>query len=132
MRNQTMQLVASGMVAMLVVVSAVAAPAIPPEAKALIRQVHSSASAKDFAALKPLMAKEFTWSFGGDSDSSQAIAAWRKDPQYLKDLSRVTGLRCAYTDEEYIECPANAGTAFRAGFKRLPEGWRMVYFVAGD
>jgi ketosteroid isomerase-like protein len=112
--------------------ASVAAPAIPPEAKALIRHVHSAASSKDFAALKSLMAKEFTWSFGGDSDASQAIAEWRKDTKYLRTLSHVTSLRCAYISEEYIECPANASTEFRAGFKRMPEGWRMAYFVAGD
>jgi len=127
-----MHLAASGVFAALFAASAAAAPVMPPEAKAVIRQVHSAASAKDFAALKSLMASEFSWSFGGDADSSQAIAAWRKDPQYLKNLSRVTGLPCAYIDKEYIECPANASMAFRAGFKRLPEGWRMVYFVEGD
>jgi hypothetical protein len=120
------------MLAMLIAASAIAKPVIPVKAKALISKVHVSASRKDFTALEQLMAKEFTWSFGGDGDSSQAIAAWREDPQYLKNLTRVTSLRCAYIDKEYIQCPANAGMAFRAGFKRLPEGWRMVYFVAGD
>ena len=106
---------------------------IPPEAVTLIQRVHSAASAKDYSYLKSVMANDFAWSFGADENtSSGAIAAWRHDPTYLKQLEQVTGQPCARTPEAYIECPMNAGANYRAGFKLLSSGWRMVYFVAGD
>jgi len=33
---------------------------------------------------------------------------------------------------ETLECPANAGIGWRAGFQTSPSGWRFAYFVAGD
>jgi len=106
---------------------------IPPEAIMLIEQVHSAAYAKNYTFLKSVMTNDFTWSFGADKNtSSRAIEAWRVDPTYLKRLEQATGQQCARTPEDYIECPKNAGMDYRAGFKRLPDGWRMVYFVAGD
>ncbi len=78
------------------------------------------------------MAKDFLWSFGGDGSASQAIEAWRNDPEYLKNLSRITIMKCSYTKAKCVTCPANAGTGYRAAFKKLPEGWRMISFVAGD
>lgn len=109
-----------------------AASAIPQQAAALIGKVNLAAAAKDFPALRRLMIKEFTWSMGGDADADQAIDAWRSDPTYLIDLQRVTGLGCASAEDKSVECPANAGMDFRAGFELTTEGWRMVYFVEGD
>jgi hypothetical protein len=111
--------------------SAPASRTVPPGALALIRQVHAAAVAHDYAALEKVMIKDFIWSFGGDNDAAQALAAWRENSKYLQQLGRVTGQKCAY-EAEYVECPANAGTDYRAGFKASPDGWRMEYFVAGD
>ena len=106
---------------------------IPSEAVTLIERIHSAASAKNYGYLKSVMANDFTWSFGADDNtSSGAIEAWRRNPTYLKRLEHVTSQQCARTPEDYVECPINAGTNYRAGFKRLQNGWRMVYFVAGD
>ena len=105
---------------------------VPPQAQSVINKVHAAAAARDFSALNRLMTKDFTWSFGGDGDSSQALAAWREDPTYLKNLHRVTGRKCEYTADNYVECPIGVGTGYRAGFKNAGNGWLMVYFVAGD
>jgi hypothetical protein len=105
---------------------------IPVDALALLKKVHLHATAKDFSALESLMAKDFLWSFGGDGSASQAIDAWRNDPAYLKNLSRITSLKCKYTKGKHVVCPVNAGIGYRATFKQLPEGWRMTSFVDGD
>lgn len=110
---------------------ALAAP-IPIEAQALISKVHAAASKKDTVALKKLMVAEFVWSFGGDGDAEQAIQAWKADKSILKNLYRVTGRDCVRKTDQSIECPKNAGTSYRAGFKQTSDGWRMIYFVAGD
>lgn len=114
------------------VASAPARQSIPVEATALVKKVHSAALAKDYTLLRSVMANDFVWSFGDDGSATHAIAAWRKDPTYLKNLARATGRRCIYTADQYIECPRNAGPGYRAGFKHSAKGWRMVYFVAGD
>jgi hypothetical protein len=79
------------------------------------------------------MMQDFTWSFGGDSSADQAIAEWKKDPNYMRQLGKITQAKCAYRKEDkYVECPARAGTSFRAGFKLSEGRWKMVYFVGGD
>lgn len=108
-----------------------AAP-IPKEAQALISKVHVAASKKDTDALKKLMAAEFVWSFGSDGDAEQAIQAWKANMSILKKLYHVTGRDCMEKTDHSIECPKNAGTSYRAGFKQTTEGWRMFYFVEGD
>ena len=108
-----------------------AAPGIPPAATEAIRKVHDASGRRDVAALEALMARDFTWSFGGDADARQALAEWRANPRYFDELRRVTGVPCGYEDG-IVECPRKAGTRFRAGFRKTDAGWRMIYFVGGD
>jgi hypothetical protein len=111
--------------------SSLAAP-ISIEAQSVISKVHTAAKEKDTVALKKLMVTEFVWSFGGDANAEQAIQAWKADKSMLKELYRATGQDCIENPDHSIECPKNAGTGYRAGFKKTTEGWRMFYFVAGD
>jgi len=104
----------------------------PSDAKEAIARVNRAAKQKDYAALRADMAQEFTWSFGGDSRAEQAIDEWRKEPRYMLQLAKVTQAKCAYREDSYVECPASAGTSFRAGFKLTEGRWKMVYFVEGD
>jgi hypothetical protein len=110
------------------------AAAEPPPSGALevIARVNRAARQMDYVALRADMIKEFSWSFGGDSSAEQAIAEWKKQPEYMRQLGRVTKMRCAYRKDKYVECPANAGTSFRAGFKMSEGQWKMVYFIGGD
>jgi len=105
---------------------------IPPELKSLISQVGEAAKKKDFVALRSAMTQEFIWSFGGDGDADQAIAEWKKYPRYLSDLAAVTKAKCGAEGPDYIQCPMNAGTRFRAGFRLVGGQWKMAYFVGGD
>jgi hypothetical protein len=110
-----------------------AGKSIPDEATAVIRAVRTAAKTKDYATLRQLMVQDFTWSFGGDGDAHQAIEAWRQDRFALKQLYRVTSLRCVFRGSvNVVQCPPNAGLNYRAGFTKTEEGWRMSYFVAGD
>ena len=110
------------------------AAAEPPPSGALevIARVNRAARQMDYVALRADMIQEFSWSFGGDSSAEQAIVEWKKQPEYMRQLGRVTKMRCAYRKDEYVECPANAGTSFRAGFKLSEGQWKMVYFIGGD
>lgn len=110
----------------------VATPRIPTNAKVVIHQVNHAAKAQDFAALHALMVEEFVWSFGGDGDAKQTIEAWKKDPDALKVLYKVTRMKCTLVESDIVECPDTAGSDYRAGFKETVSGWRMIYFVAGD
>ncbi|TFW23901.1 hypothetical protein E4L96_06390 [Massilia arenosa] len=106
---------------------------IPPEGHRAILAVRAAAKGKDFVELKRWMVSDFLWSFGGDGDADQAIAAWKRDPEAMRELYRVTGQKCAFIrDTRTIQCPPNAGYHYRAGFKYTSDGWRMTYFVAGD
>lgn len=115
-----------------VVSSASAADAIPVELLTAVSNVHSAAAHSDYTTLRASMTKEFTWSFGGDADSEQAIAEWRKEPRYLKALAKVTRAKCGWIKRSVFQCPANAGLAYRAGFEQVEGSWKLAYFVAGD
>ncbi|MDQ2820154.1 MAG: hypothetical protein M3Y65_07130 [Pseudomonadota bacterium] len=104
---------------------------VPAEVGRLIAEVHNAAAHRHIDALSKLMAAEFTSSFGGDGSVPEALAAWKSDPDMLRQLARVTAARCGM-HEEYVQCPVNAGVNYRAGFKKTQSGWRMDYFVAGD
>lgn len=111
---------------------ALAAPEpLPSDLKQFLAQVHGAAKRKDLVALKAGMIQEFTWSFGGDRSADQALEEWRKDAKYLKALAAATQGSCSRIAAEF-ECPAKAGSSFRAGFKRIGGSWKMTYFVAGD
>ena len=105
---------------------------VPPAALEAIAAVHAAAAAKDFAALRALMDEsEFTSSFGGEGGPHEAIALWRQEPALLGELASVTAQPCERVDD-YVECPRDAETAYRAGFRLTAKGWRMQWFVAGD
>jgi hypothetical protein len=109
-----------------------ASSALPQEARATIAQLRDAAAAKDFAKLRSLMTGEFTWSFGGDADADQAIAAWRDDSSYLHGLRATLNQGCHRSAQDELECPGKGGGDFRAGLVRTPAGWRLQYLVAGD
>ena len=108
-----------------------AAP-LPPDAAIVIAKVHKAAKLDDYTALKSLMVDDFIWSFGGDQNAAQAIENWKTDSTALKKLIKVTSQLCSLNMDGDVECPSKAGTAYRAGFKQTPDGWRMFYFVGGD
>ena len=115
----------------LLIASAVCAEPVPIAAKDVIAQIHSAASTSNYPKLRSLMIEEFAWSFGGDPTADQAIAEWQKQPRYMRGLAEVTKSKCSFQDQ-YVVCPAKAGTAFRAGFIKIGNRWKMAYFVEGD
>lgn len=102
------------------------------DAKASIHDVHDAAAKQDLAKLSTLMIPAFTWSFGGDASAEQALLEWKKDPRQLQQLARITALPCVTQSDGTVECPTKARAGARAGFKKMPEGWRMTFFVEGD
>lgn len=107
-------------------------PKLPKNASAAIAAVHRAAAHRDLQALRRLMVQEFVRSFDGDGDADQAIQSWRTSPSELRTLARLTAHACGYVDKNLIQCPTHAGIDYREGFSKTDQGWRMVYFVAGD
>lgn len=105
---------------------------IPNEAALIISKINAAAQASDIESIHKWMTDEFIWSFGGDASATQAIAAWKANPAVLNELIKATQQPCAQNDDKTVECPINAGTGYRAGFKNMVAGWRMYYFVQGD
>lgn len=106
--------------------------AIPFEARAVIRKVQQAARAHDFTALEKHMTADCLWSFGGDGDARQALAAWRADRRAVRALSLATSGPCERIASGDVICPAHSGSGHRARFTATPSGWRMASFVAGD
>ena len=109
-----------------------AGEAAPPAASEAIARVNRAATHADYVALRADMIQEFRWSFGGDASAEQAIAEWKRQPENLRQLARITRAKCAYRKDKTVECPAGAGTSFRAGFTAADGRWKMAYFIGGD
>ena len=108
------------------------AESVPSGASQLIRKVNAAAQRHDYAALSSVMVPDFSWNFGGEASAKRAISEWKKQPGYLRQLATVTRAKCVYRKDRVVECPAKAGTSFRAGFSEIDGQWKMVYFVEGD
>jgi hypothetical protein len=105
---------------------------IPQAAKTVVAEIHQSAKLRDTKTLRKLMMSNFIWSFGGDASATQAIDSWLANPILFDELSRITSMDCISIETDIVECPKDADTGYRAGFKSTPKGWRMAYFVQGD
>lgn len=105
---------------------------LPSGARQLIHKVNAAAQRHDYAALGSVMVPDFSWRFGGEASAMRAISEWKKQPGYLRQLATVTRVKCVYRKDRVVECPAKAGTSFRAGFSEIDGQWKMVYFVEGD
>jgi hypothetical protein len=111
---------------------------LPSGAAETLDGVRRAAASGNPRALRPWMAKEFTWSFGGDADAGQAIEAWSRDPRALRELAAILDRGCVERAEKpEIVCPLEYETepeylGYRAGFRLQDDGWKMVFFVAGD
>ena len=116
---------------------------LPPGAAETLDGVRRAAAGGNPKALRPWMAQEFTWSFGGDADAGQAIEAWSRDPRALRELAAVLDRGCVERAGEpemregAIVCPPEYETdpeylGYRAGFRLQDDGWKMIFFVAGD
>ena len=110
----------------------VSAAPLPADVQPVISKVRAAAAKRDFAALRPLMVKEFTFSFGDDRDADAAIAYWKSDKNSLKDLVAVLDKGCRATAKNAVECKGNGSTGYRAGFKKTSQGWLMEWAVGGD
>ena len=130
MRNQ----LGIGLIALLGVTAlpALSGEVVPEPARSVVRQVHEASSKRQLQLLYALMSPEFTWSFGGDASSEQAIHEWKERPGVLRRLSRATAGPCEVISGGIVQCPSDAKLGYKAGFKQFPQGWLMVYFVAGD
>lgn len=134
MRNQTaIFILALALASIFTLAEAKMKPTAPPaDAQVVIKEVRSAAQNKDFKKLRGLMQEDFLWSFGGDGSAEQAIAEWRKDRRYLRELANVLKSGCRLYDENTVNCPGKGGMNFRAIFSKRGEGWRMRAFVEGD
>ena len=108
----------------------------------VVAEVRKAAKARDFTALRRLMASDFLYSFGGSRSNTEAIAWYRSHPELLDRLDWVLSANCTlseyYGDTHYI-CPKEAADLevpyieYRAAFRRSADGtWLFLWFVAGD
>ena len=111
---------------------------LPPAAARTIAAVEQAATNRDVGKLRPLMADEFTYSFGDSPSADTAVVMWQADPTILAELGKVLAAGCAQDPKDgQVVCPAAFLTdanfaGYRAGFRNLGGAWKMVFFVAGD
>ena len=99
----------------------------PADARLLLRLIWTSAE-KD-AVLGPLMENAFTWSFGGDASSRQALDEWKKDATIPKKLRAAIAGTCKL-DGDVVTCAPKKGP--RLVLEKQSGCWRWTAFVEGD
>jgi hypothetical protein len=111
---------------------------LPPGAAQVVGQVEEAANTRDIGRLRPLMADEFTYSFGDSPSAETAIVMWQADPTILAEIGKALAAGCAQDPkDQQVVCPATFltdenFTGYRAGFRNVGGSWKMVFFVAGD
>ncbi len=93
-------------------------PELPPGAEEALLAIRNAAEAGDLPALRRWLAPELGKSF----DSH---------PQLLRQLAAILDQGCL-EDETGLKVTCPPGPPKRAGIARLPQGWRLTFFVAGD
>ncbi len=99
----------------------------PGDARLFLRLIWTSAEKP--AVLATLMEDAFTWSFGGDASSKQALEEWKKDTSTPKKLRTAIAGTCR-REGEVVTCAANKGP--RLVLEKQNGCWRWTAFVEGD
>jgi hypothetical protein len=111
---------------------------LPPAAARAIAEVENAAASRDVGRLRPLMADEFTYSFGDSPSADTAVVMWQADPTILSEIGKALSAGCAQDRKDgQVVCPAafltdQSFAGYRAGFRNVGGAWKMVFFVAGD
>lgn len=97
-------------------------PELPPGAEEALLAIRNAAEAGDLAALRGWLAPETSRIFDGDPDLR---------PGLLRKLAGTLDQGCLEDETgQNVTCPP--GPPKRAGIARLPQGWKLTFFVAGD
>lgn len=99
----------------------------PTGARLFLRVIWSSAEKP--TVLATLMEDAFTWSFGGDASSKQALQEWQKDPTTPKKLRAAIAGTCS-REGDVVTCAARKGP--RLTLEKQAGCWRWTAFVEGD
>ncbi len=109
---------------------------VPPAAARVIAAVEQAARARDMAALRKLMADQFTYTTGDEPSADTAMVVWQADPSILAEMDKALDAGCAHEASRHeVVCPAaflqDPGQAgYRAAFRQVEDGsWRMVSFT---
>ena len=98
--------------------------------------VRDAARRRDYEALRPVMSRDFTWSFTDPEGVLEAFAAWQghraADLQRLPELLD-RGIVSLGPGGVWAAPPEHATqrgySDLRAGFRRGPAGWQLIFLV---
>ncbi len=99
----------------------------PADARLFLRLIWTSAETP--AVLATLMEDSFTWSFGGDASSKQALDEWKQDATIPKKLRAAIAGTCKLNGD-VVTCAAKKGP--RLALEKQRGCWRWTAFVEGD
>lgn len=100
--------------------------------------VRQAAARRDVLGLRSVMARDFTYSFGGGGGPTEALAVWERQGFHPLDrLVAVLDRGLTSREGELWAAPPEhfAGLEYldyRAGFRRSGGRWEWVFFVRGD
>lgn len=106
---------------------------VPPEAGKRLAGLKDILSARDYPALRALLADDVVWSLGGGTGADAAMATWQADPEALDAMNKSIAAGCA-GDAKKVVCPAGAvqSGGYQLTLEPRGDGWRITSFVRVD
>ncbi|HSS02396.1 MAG TPA: hypothetical protein VLM79_35295 [Kofleriaceae bacterium] len=106
---------------------------VPPEAGKRLAGLKDILGARDYPALRALLADDVMWSLGGGTGADAAMATWQADPEALDAMNKAVAAGCA-GDAKKVTCPAGAAPpgGYQLTLESRADGWRITSFVRVD
>ncbi|HTR52585.1 MAG TPA: hypothetical protein VMJ10_17845 [Kofleriaceae bacterium] len=106
---------------------------VPPEAAKRLASLKDTLARRDYAALRPQLADDITWSLGGGTGADDAMATWQADPAQFDAMAAVLAAGCG-ADGARVRCPAGdpAPGAYQVVLEPRAGAWKMTSFVKAE
>ena len=107
-------------------------PGVPKDAARILADIKDALAKRDYAALKPRLAKDVLWSTGGGRGVDSAMATWMADP-IVFDAMGFALSKCA-GNYQRVTCPSGtvAPGSYQLILEPWPDGWKIAAFTPAD
>lgn len=107
-------------------------PGVPRDAARVLADIKDVLAKRDYAALKPRLAKDVLWSAGGGRGADSAMATWMADP-IVFDAMNFAISKCSGNFQR-VTCPSGtvAPGSYQLVLEARPDGWKIAAFATAD
>jgi hypothetical protein len=107
---------------------------VPAAAGKRLAGVKDALGKRDYAALRPQLSDDVTWSLGGGTGADAAMATWSADPASFEAMAAVLAGGCAADGDRRVACPGGVAVPgkFQLVVEPRGEAWLVTSFVKAE